>query len=105
MTNQIKNFIEEGEKELIQKVQELEPSGFNILSPASDNGYYLDEDKAKEWYHSSQISLIKMIVGMVESEKKVILSKRDEEDSVYINEYNKGLETIIRQLSNLRDEL
>ncbi len=81
MTQNIKNFIEEGELELVQKINELEPSGFNIDSPYSDNGYYLDEDKTKEWYRSRQISLIKMkdqeiqdklkmIIDMIKSKKK-----------------------------------
>jgi len=55
MTNQIKNFIEEGEKE------------FDKLFDKQFHATYQD---AKQFISSRQISLIKMIVEMVESEKK-----------------------------------
>jgi len=67
MTNQIKNFIEEGEK--------LKEEYNNFMeSPAIENDWDSVKDGSFNWwiekFSSRQISLIKMIVEMVESEKK-----------------------------------
>jgi len=63
MTQNIKNFIEEGEKE------------FEGFGKTKINGATFDYtnlySKLKDWHSSRQISLIKMIVEMVESEKKI----------------------------------
>jgi len=63
MTNQIKNFIEEGKKELREY--------FDINLKPKHNGIKdLDREILVNFISSRQISLIKMIVEMVESEKK-----------------------------------
>ena len=91
MNNKIKNFIEEGEKEFEEK--------FFI-----DNGKIPVEEYVdiKQFISSRQISLIKIIVEMVESEKEKVPSKDD--DSIYpivVEEINKKLDTISSKLKDL----
>lgn len=82
----IKNFIEEGEKEFEEKFWKTncEIQGTKFMT---------------DWHKHSQISLIKMIVEMVESEKK---------DGIALcmgcdcnEEYNQALDTISSKLSSL----
>ena len=60
MTQQIKNFIEEGEKSFDKKWVKLFEEG----------SWPMIGIELKQFISSRQISLIKMIVDMVESEKK-----------------------------------
>ncbi len=81
MENQIKNFIEEGEKEFNKEIEKLndiyyDTDGYeklkfylktsnNLLCRSEvypETQYELDPDKIKQFISSRQISLIKMIV-------------------------------------------
>ena len=64
MTNQIKNFIEEGEKEYEEKFCHNLDDTEGVLS------FYetTQAENVKQFISSRQISLIKMIVEMMESE-------------------------------------
>jgi len=60
MTKNIKNFIEEGEKESFEELKKQCAGHYDVSLPP----------EVLSWHSSRQISLIKMIVEMVESEKK-----------------------------------
>ena len=68
MTQNIKNFIEEGEKELMKRFVTRCSDG-DLLGGKNDNDGK-EVKRLKKFISSRQISLIKMIVEMVESEKK-----------------------------------
>jgi hypothetical protein len=95
MTQNIKNFIEEGEKELLNLI------GETILI-RDTNFATKDENDIKQFISCRQISLIKMIVDMVESEKLF------EEDAPFegLNDndykiFNQALDTISSKLKEL----
>jgi hypothetical protein len=99
MTNQIKNFILEGEKELKDSL--LNEWGVDNRASDSFDNWIIKKSSSR------QISLIKMIVEMVESEKK--------EEYLYHDEYyhsnhecdvlthNQALDTISSKLKELTD--
>ena len=118
MTNQIKNFILEGEKE------------FDKEFVSSDGTYILDSNlhlangdiintptQLKQFISSRQISLIKMIVEMVESEKKIdpikngmdrgynprAYDRERKETIIYNKGNNQALDIISSKLSELTD--
>ena len=124
MTNQIKNFIQEGENEFHSKFVEFASDGSSygaglriIHAGTIDDREILDN--IKQFISSRQISLIKMIVERMKQEiwayhtldgewlKKYNVSEELEKElnEMFMNAHNNGLEPIIRHLSNLRDEL
>jgi len=104
MTQNIKNFIENGEKEFEEK--------FGFLNNIIESHCIIG---AKEWnwgkeikrfIYSRQISLIKMIVEMVESEKKNMASVSDIDNEIYQAQhlgYKTALDTISSKLKTLTD--
>jgi ribosomal protein S20 len=99
----IKNFIDE-EKKIEEEFIEILEYGKDLNSEE----VWTDLEKI-QWLRKSmksrQISLIKMIVEMVESEKKENVNELYGNVNSEIDSFNQAIETIIRQLSNLRDEL
>lgn len=115
MTNQIKNFIEEGEKEFEEKfgdpMKKKYGKGF-VLYCTNCNGKSYDD--IKQFISSRQISLIKMIVEMCEDEKRELkqdcneclscesgMSNCDVRDQD--RQFNKALDTISSKLKTLTD--
>ena len=68
MNQNIKNFIEESEKELMKRFVTRCSDGDLLGGKNDDDGK--EVKRLKKFISSRQISLIKMIVEMVESEKK-----------------------------------
>jgi len=64
MTNETKEKI----REFLKKIEELKPAGFNIVSPGSDAGYYLDEELALS-------ELEKLLYLAVKEERARVLEK------------------------------
>ena len=106
MINQIKNFILEGEKEFEEKFNSYEEPEKYLTNRDIENGKL----KAHlDWHKQRQISLIKMIVDMVESEKiqnpqSTFASPIDEYLWHENNGVNKGLDTISSKLKILIKE-
>jgi len=97
--NNLKNFIEEGEKEFDRKFV-VHCSDGDLLGKDDDGGK--EVKRCKNFISSRQISLIKMIVEMVESEK------RDQydfgiQDPAYAEQegFNQALDTISSKLKTL----
>ncbi len=102
----IKNFIEEGEKEFEEKFLYWVVLG-STLNDGSIRRFKAVEPDAEEvikFISSRQISLIKMIMEMVESGKKEVYFLNYKEDSIE-NAENRGnnqvLDTISSKLSSL----
>lgn len=101
MNKSIKNFILEGEKEFEEK--------YDCIISDSQSDIYGDRissfrsQQIKDFLYSRQISLIKIIMEMVEkmNEYHTDIGGRN---VVFTDDYIRK-EDIIRQLSNLRDEL
>lgn len=105
MENNIKNFIEEGEKEFEEKFLKLtyKPKDWLSSSIIEEGTHAVcskeEKYKIKDWHSSRQISLIKMIVEMVEKNKRKI-AKRDD-PLHYSDTWNDALDTISSKLSSL----
>ena len=98
MNQNIKNFIEEGEKEF----DKIEITGIGEWKTSADR------NNIKQFISSRQISLIKMIVEMVESEKKETRFLDNGTMSVVGNwanpVFNSALDTISSKLKELIKE-
>lgn len=121
MTNQIKNFIEEGEEELICEVMDdyLRDARFGekLITKEDEKEHLVvmrkHFEKLKQFISSRQISLIKMIVEMVESEKKEGLNGEnlpfENSPDIYGNQriesfkkgHNQALDTISSKLKEV----
>ena len=65
MTNELKNFIKEDEKEFEEKFEHSKTC--QSYKRLGEDEYYCMLKNIKDWHKQRQISLIKMIVGDLES--------------------------------------
>ncbi len=113
MNQNLKNFIEEGEKEFDEKFINL----CSIVIPPTGNHKDIDrKEEVKQFISSRQISLIKMIVEIVEGGKKPKptkpavdelgrpnLSPTEQFERTEDRGFNKGLDTISSKLKEVTD--
>lgn len=121
MTQNIKNFIEEGEKEFEEKFCEAPAISGSItdsdecctcgedlgleMYDAFEKGYEMATSDIKEWHSSRQISLIKMIVESIKSEKvEVEYGTPELEQQYWDRGFNSALDTISSKLKELVKE-